>query len=265
MHSKSLLNKIVSGNFRRSFPKAKRIGLLLCTLCFVPLLVWCQDAPSKKLLVFSKTKGFRHESIEVGVEALKKLGAENGIEVEATEKSSWFNTKKLKEYDAVLFLSTSGNVFNQKQEAAFKNFIQSGGGFMGIHGASTTEYEWDWYGKMIGGYFDGHPEPQEATLIVHDNTHLSTQHLSQTWKRFDEWYNFRWMDDNFNLLISVDESTYKGGKHKNGHPISWYKPFEGGRMFYTALGHTKESYSDERFLNHVLGGILYVLDKSASE
>jgi len=258
-------DKTLVGAFKSTSHEPKRALLLLCMLCFVPFLVWCQDAPTKKLLVFSKTKGFRHESIEVGIDALQKLGSENGIKVEVTEKSKWFNSKKLKEYDAVLFLSTSGNVFNRKQETAFKNFIQSGGGFMGIHGASTTEYEWDWYGKLIGGYFDGHPEPQEATLIVHDNTHLSTQHLSETWERFDEWYNFRWMDENFNLLISVDESTYTGGKHKNVHPISWYKPFEGGRMFYTALGHTKESYSDERFLNHVLGGILYVMGKSESE
>jgi type 1 glutamine amidotransferase len=132
---------------------------------------------------------------------------------------------------------------------------------MGIHGASSTEYEWDWYGKMIGGYFDGHPEPQEATLIVHDNMHLSTQHLSETWKRFDEWYNFKQLNPSVSVLMKLDETSYKGGKNGANHPIAWYHEYDGGRAFYTGLGHTDAAYDDPDFRQHLLGAIEWCLKR----
>ena len=240
----------------------KKTVLLSCTAFFISFLTLSQESAPKKVLIFSKTKDYRHESTEMSIEAIKNLCVENGIQVESTENSKWFNTRKLKEFDAVLFLNSSGDVFNERQQKAFQGFIRSGGGFVGIHGASTTEYEWGWFGKLIGGYFNGHPEPQNATIIVNDTSHLATKHLPISWNRFDEWYNFRWVDEDFNTLLSLDETTYTGGRHKDRHPIAWYKSFEGGRMFYTALGHTKESYTDNQFLKHVLGGILYALDNS---
>tara|TARA_R110002050_G_scaffold289068_1_gene441458 strand:+ start:10502 stop:11326 length:825 start_codon:yes stop_codon:yes gene_type:complete len=265
MHIKILGSEKIFGIFKPFLTKPKGTLLILCMVCLAPFYIQCQNMSPKKLLIFSKTEDFRHESTEVSIEAIKNLCAQNGIKVDATENSEWFNHKKLQEYDGIMFLNTSGNVFNTEQETAFREYMQAGGGFIGIHGASTTEYEWDWFGRMIGGYFNGHPEPQEATLIVNDTNHLSTQHLPKTWKRFDEWYNFRWIDEDFHVLISLDETTYEGGNHKDKHPIAWYKPFEGGRMFYTALGHTEESYSEEHFLKHVLGGILYTVDKSVND
>ncbi|GLR18470.1 ThuA domain-containing protein [Portibacter lacus] len=262
--SRSNRKKIVS-SIKRFFIKAERTVWMICLIGFIPFLAQSQNISKKKVLIFSKTMDYRHESTEVSIEAIKTLCAQNDINTEATENSEWFNSQKLKEYDAILFLNSSGDVFNREQEVAFENYIRSGGGFVGIHGASTTEYEWEWFGKMIGAYFNGHPEPQEAVVIVNDTTHLSTKHLPKKWKRFDEWYNFRWVDEDFNMLLSLDESTYNGGGHKDNHPIAWYKPYDGGRMFYTALGHDKESYSEQHFLNHVLGGILYAIDNPAKE
>lgn len=259
------LAKTICNVFAFTSYKLRGTVFHFCIICLVPGMILSQNAPSKKILIFSKTEGYRHKSIEAGIEAIKLRCAQNHISADATENSRWFNKKKLREYDAVLFLSTSGDVLGKKQETALQDFIWSGGGFVGIHGATTTEYDWEWFGNMIGGYFDGHPEPQEATLIIDDSTHPATKHLPRTWIHFDEWYNFRWINDDFNVLISVDESTYKGGKHKNGHPIAWYKSFEGGRIFYTALGHTDESYSEEHFLNHLMGGILYAVDKTTNE
>lgn len=232
--------------------------LIACT----PVLVSGQAANAPKVLIFSKTKDYRHESTEASIVAITNLCRKHGIAADATEDSEWFTSEKLSAYRAVLFLNSSGDVFNEAQEAALTSYIQSGGGFVGIHGASTTEYDWEWFGRMIGGYFAGHPQPQNGTLIVHDTTHLSTRNLPRKWNHFEEWYNFRWVDENFNVLLSVDESTYQGGRHKDHHPISWYKSFEGGRMFYTALGHGTECYSDQHFLNHVLGGILYAIGES---
>lgn len=245
--------------------RLKKTLLILWMTCLIPSYVLSQDSSSKKMLIFTKTVDFRHESTEVSIEAIRNLCAENGIETDATEDSEWFTSEKLNEYDAIMFLSSSGDVFNEKQEIAFQEYIRSGGGFVGIHGASTTEYDWDWFGKMIGGYFNGHPAPQDATVIVDDHQHVSTNHLPERWDRFDEWYNFRWVDKEFNVLLSLDETTYEGGEHPDNHPIAWYKSFEGSRMFYTALGHTKESYSEKPFLDHVLGGILYAMGESKNE
>ncbi|PCE64439.1 ThuA domain-containing protein [Sediminicola luteus] len=218
-----------------------------------------QHEPQINLLIFSKTAGFRHESIETGVKALRELCSQNGIEVTHTEDARWFTKKRLKKFDAVLFLSTSGDVFNKKRQRAFKRFIHGGGGFIGIHAASTTEYDWPWYGQLLGAYFDGHPEAQDAVVRVTDPSHLATTHLPKKWKRFDEWYNFRWIDKSFHTLLTVDESTYTGGKHQNNHPIAWCKEFNGSKVFYTALGHTKESYTEKQFLKHLLGGIKWVM------
>lgn len=236
-------------------------SLCIMILC-VPMPGLGQGNVPAKLLIFTKANDYVHESTAGGVIAITDLCRQHGIEADATDESEWFTKARLEEYGAVMFINTSGDVFNESQQNAFRDYIRSGRGFVGVHGASTTEYDWEWFGKMIGGYFAGHPEPQQATLIIHDTTHVSTRRLPKIWKHFDEWYNFRWVDQKFNLLLSVDEATYTGGRHKDHHPISWYKSFDGGRVFYTALGHTEECYSDEHFLNHVLGGVFYALGKS---
>jgi len=214
-----------------------------------------------KLLIFSKTNGYRHESIEAGIAAIRKLGIENKFVVEATEDSLDINDAKLHAYQSIIFLSTTMKVLGEEEEKALQNFIRKGGGFVGIHAATDCEYNWPWYVKMVGASFESHPEQQVAKLVVLDNAHLSTRHLPATWERKDEWYNFKNMNPDVKVLIKIDETSYKGGKNGDHHPMAWCHNFEGGRVFYTALGHTKESYSEPLLLQHILGGIQYALGK----
>lgn len=214
-----------------------------------------------RLLVFSKTAGFRHDCIPVAKLAMLKLGNENGYDVDTSEDASLFNTKNLARYKAVVFLNTTGDIFNDEQQAALEGYIRKGGGYVGVHAATDTEYDWPWYNQLVGAYFLSHPHQQTATLQVVDRTHPSTAHLDPTWVRKDEWYNFKSIVPGLNYLIKIDESSYEGGKNGDNHPMSWYRAFDGGRSFYTELGHTKESYSEPAFLQHVLGGIDYATGK----
>lgn len=216
----------------------------------------------ERLLVFTKTEGFRHASIPAGVEALREMASENGWDIRHTEDASVFTPDTLNTYRAVIFLSTTGDILNNEQQNAFEGFIQNGGGFVGIHAATDTEYEWPWYGDMVGAYFESHPQIQEARLEVVDRSHPSTDFLPEEWVRTDEWYNFMDINPDINVLINLDESSYEGGNNGENHPIAWYQEFEGGRIFYTAGGHTTESFSSESFLNHLEGGIEYVLQNS---
>lgn len=209
------------------------------------------------VLVFSKTTGFRHSSIKEGKLALIQLGKENGFRVDTTENAGYFTYEILKNYAAVVFLNTTGDIFDTAQKASFQRYIRAGGGFVGIHSATDTEFDWQWYGKLVGGYFANHPPVQEAAILITDKFHISTRHLLEPWIHTDEWYNFKSLNPQVNVLLSLDVSSYRGSKHVEGHPIAWYHEFEGGRAWYTGLGHTNESYSDIKFLQHLLGGILY--------
>lgn len=217
----------------------------------------------QKLLVFSKTEGYRHASIPDGAEAIRQLAAEHNLIADHTEDASIFTSDSLNSYRAIIFLNTTGDVLNEEQQAAFKSYIQQGGGFAGIHAATDTEYEWPWYGDMVGAYFESHPQIQEARLEVIDQNHPSTRSLPEEWIRTDEWYNFTDINPAINVLINLDESSYEGGENGEDHPIAWYHEFDGGKVFYTAGGHTSESYSSEQFLNHVWGGIEYVTQSSS--
>ncbi|MCM5662354.1 ThuA domain-containing protein [Galbibacter mesophilus] len=215
-----------------------------------------------KVLVFTKTAGFRHKSIETGVELIKKLGNENDFSVTQTEDSLQFNTENLKKYDLVMFLSTTMDVLGEEQQNAFEGYIQNGGSFMGIHAAADTEYEWPWYGKLVGAYFENHPKgTPEATITVLDRNHVSTKGLPEKWIRKDEWYNYKDINSDINVLMNLEESTYEGGTNGENHPIAWYHEFDGGRAFYTGGGHTKESFEEPLFVEHVLGGIFYCLER----
>ena len=217
-----------------------------------------QSQENFDVLVFSKTNGFRHESIEVGKQAIKELGLTNGFKTIFSEDSTFFSKKQLKNIDVVIFLNTTGDILNERQQEVLKKFINNGGGFVGIHSASDTEYDWPWYGDLVGCYFQSHPQIQEAELTVINKDHISTQSLPTSWIRTDEWYNFKKpLPEKFNLLVTLDESSYKGGTMGAIHPISWYNSIENGRLFYTAAGHTDESYQETEFLNHILGGILW--------
>lgn len=214
---------------------------------------------SKSVLIFSKTAGFRHQSIPKGVATVSKLLAEHNINFVHTEDAIYFSADSLKKFDAVIFLNTTGDILNNQQKAVFKKFIQSGKGYVGIHAASDTEYNWPWYGALVGGYFSSHPAVQEAHMEVVNRTHPSTAHLPQTWIHRDEWYDFKDVKSGLHILMMLDETTYEGGKMGKFHPIAWFQSFDGGRSFYTGLGHTDESYDSELFQKHIIGGVHYVL------
>ncbi|MGV8878793.1 MAG: ThuA domain-containing protein [Sphingobacteriaceae bacterium] len=214
-----------------------------------------------KVLVFSKTAGFHHSSIPAGIAAVKLLGEQNNFTVDTTTNAEKFTPENLKQYDAVIFLSTTGDVLNEQQQTAFEQYIKSGKGFVGVHAATDTEYDWPWYGNLVGAYFKSHPAQQEAVLKVIDRNTIATKHLPVEWKRKDEWYNFKWIAEGLHILIKIDETSYKGGENNNDHPMAWYHDFDGGRAFYTELGHTDESFAEPLYLKHLLGGIQYALGK----
>jgi cytochrome c len=212
--------------------------------------------PSFAVLVFSKTTGFRHDSIPDGIAAVRALGAEHGFRVDDTENAERFTDTTLAQYKVVMFLSTTGDILDQEQKAALERYIRAGGGFVGIHSASDTEYHWPWYGRFIGAWFASHPQIQHATIRIEDANHPSTKGLPASWERTDEWYNFR-SDPRgaVHVLASLDESTYTGGAMGSDHPIAWCQNLDGGRSWYTAMGHTRESYAEPLFRLHLWGGI----------
>ena len=223
-------------------------------------------ANSFRVLVFSKTEGFRHSSIPTGIAAITQLGQEYGFIVEATENAALFNFENLQKFEVIIFLSTTGDVLSIEQQNAFEQYIHNGGGFVGIHAASDTEYDWPWYGKLVGAYFDSHPEIQTATIQVTDQNHISTKHLPKFWERTDEWYNYNKNPrGQVHVLATLDESSYSGGNMDNDHPIAWMHEFHGGRSWYTGGGHTEASYAEPDFLKHILGGILYASGKSSEK
>ncbi len=217
----------------------------------------------QKVLIFCKTAGFHHASIAVGIPAIIKLGKEHNFGVDTTTDATKFTYDNLKQYAAVIFLSTTGDVLNDAQQAEFEKYIRSGGGFVGVHSATDTEYNWPWYGNLVGAYFRNHPSVQQvATLHIVDPNFPATKGLPAEWKRLDEWYNFKWIAPNLHVLITIDEKTYTGGNNGDNHPMSWYHEYDGGRAFYTALGHTDASYSEQLFLKHLLGGIEYAMGRA---
>lgn len=231
------------------------------------LMVWlagCATQSSPRagfsVLVFSKTLMYRHASITNGIAAIQKLGMENGFFVEATEDASWFTSTNLARYKAVVFLSTSGDILNDEQQSAFQEFLEGGGGLVGIHAAVAgdvaTEGGWPWYGEALCAHFTNHSAIVEAAIDVEDVRNPSTTTLPQRWVRKDEWYNFVASPrGKVHVLASLDETTYKGGTMSDDHPVAWCKQIGRGRVWYTALGHTEASFAEPLFLQHLLGGI----------
>jgi len=212
-----------------------------------------------RALVFSKTAGFRHrDSIPPAIAAIRQLGQANNFAVTATEDAAAFTDASLRTYEVVIFLLTTGDVLNAEQQAAFERYVRAGGGYVGVHSAADTEYAWEWYGRLLGAYFKNHPQRQTAVVERIDPLHPSTRRLPGRWQRFDEWYNYRSNPrPSVHVLATVDESTYEGGSMGSDHPIAWCHDFEGGRSWYTGLGHTAETYSERLFRGHLLGGIRY--------
>jgi len=236
----------------------KHIALLLVFTTLTVLLLSAFGTKKKaRVLVFSKTTGYRHGSISAGKKAMIELGKANGFVADTTEDTALFTAKNLKQYDAVIFLSTTGNVLDSAQQVAFEKYIRSGKGFVGIHAATDTEYDWPWYVGLVGASFESHPKQQTARLYRINKTHPSMVSLPDNWERFDEWYNFKNINPTTHTLLKIDESSYTGGKNGDNHAVAWYHAYDGGRSFYTALGHTDASFTEPLFLAHCLGGIKY--------
>jgi cytochrome c len=219
-----------------------------------------QPTAGPRVLVFTKTAGFRHTSIPVALQAIRTLGARNGLAVDATEDAMAFSNANLARYDAIVFLMTTGDVLDATQQLAFQRFIRAGGGFAGVHSAADTEYNWAWYGRLVGAYFRSHPHIQQGTIHIENARHPSTVGLPRRWTRTDEWYNFvRNPRPAVRVLATLEERTYSPGTGAMGgdHPIAWSHHYQGGRAWYTAGGHGDEAYSEPLFRRHLLGGIRY--------
>ena len=239
---------------------ARTVVLTFASLCCAVAPSLGQVIPGEgRVLVFSKTAAFRHGSIPDGIATVRELGDSNGFAVDTTEDSTAFNDENLAQYDAVIFLSTTGDVLDDAEQAALERYIRGGRGYVGVHAASDTEYDWPWYGRLVGAYFARHPAIQPATLDVVDTNHPATAHLGATWDRTDEWYDLRDVSTAINVLMTIDEDSYEGASTGEPHPMAWYQAYDGGRAFYTALGHTVESYTDPTYRQHLLGGILYAM------
>ncbi|WP_433529417.1 ThuA domain-containing protein [Micromonospora sp. CA-263727] len=239
------------------------LAVLACTTPATPASA--ADTPYD-VLVFSKTAGFRHDSIAVGTQAIRDLGAANSFTVTATEDAAAFTTGNLAQYEVVVFLNTTGDVLNASQQSAFESYIGAGGGFVGVHAAADTEYDWPFYGNLVGAYFQSHPAIQQANVRVENRAHAATAHLPQTWTRTDEWYDYRAnARPGARVLANLDESSYSGGAMGADHPIAWCKTYAGGRSFYTGGGHTQASYADPAFRTHLLGGIRYAAGRTKAD
>ncbi len=218
------------------------------------------------IVVTTMTEGFRHDNIPVAVKVLEKLAAENNWDLFHTEDSLYFSETNLDTIDLVIFLQTTGNIFDEAQQHAIQNFVEDGGGLLTIHTGTVTENNWDWFMDIMGAKFVGHPPVQEGKLIIEDRNHPATSFFPDSiWFIEDEWYSFdRNPRNKVNVLISIDESSYDvennewfpdANQRMGDHPLVWYRYAGEGRVFQTALGHPAELYSDPLFLKHLLGAI----------
>jgi cytochrome c len=242
--------------------RCSAVALAAALVLGLPSLAMAQARRSPRVLVFSKTAGFRHSSIETGIAAIRKLGKENGFAVDATEDASVFTERGLKPYRAVVFMSTTGDVLDPQQQDAFQRYIQAGGGWVGVHSATDTEYDWPWYGRLAGAWFTSHPgnpNVRKGTFRVLDSTHVSTRGLPARWEREDEFYNYKNISTDLHVLVDIDETSYEGGTNGANHPMSWYHELDGGRAWYTNMGHTEATYAEPLFQKHLLGGIRWAM------
>lgn len=243
-----------------------RLTIIIFLLGICSVVSSCQKKrPGKpKVLIFTHCTERYQAVIPAGIKAIREMGIEQGFAVDTTQDASRFNEDTLKQYAAVIFLHTPGNVLGHTQKADFERYIQAGGGYVGIHAAANTTYDWDWYGQLLGAYVDNYPVVlDKAVLNVHCSLLKNTHSLPRTWEHNDEWYNFKKLSNDIHIAISVDEKSYQGGVMGAEHPVCWYHDFNGGRAFYTALGHTEESYTETNFLQHLLYGIRYAIGRNA--
>jgi type 1 glutamine amidotransferase len=237
-----------------------KLGLLLLSIFLIQLdidinCLNCSDKNSFSVLVISETKGWVHDSIESGLKLIQNIGNKNNFNVYHSDNSSVITYINLKKIKTIIFLNTTEEILTDVEQKVMESFIKSGKGFVGVHSAADTEYNWQWYGKLVGAYYRNHPEVMNGKILTIN--HEITNHLESEWEIEDEWYNFDYVNYDINILLNLDECSYIGGEHPDYHPITWYHEYDGGRSFYTGLGHTKEVYDDERFIELLEKGILY--------
>lgn len=218
----------------------------------------------KNVLVFSKTTGWRHESIEAGQEQFKKWSEKEHWNVDFSEETSHLSNETLSKVDVLVFLNTTEEILDSDSRKAIISFMNNGGGFVGIHSACDTEYNWPWYYQMLGAQFKSHPKTQEATMNVnHSCNHPSIEHFGETFTVVDEWYNFKEpVLQRVNVIMTLDESTYEGERMGADHPIAWYQYYEGGRVFYTGMGHTKEVFNNPSYQKHLISAVNWAAGKT---
>ncbi|MFD0991097.1 ThuA domain-containing protein [Mariniflexile jejuense] len=247
--------------------KSNKLKVVLSVFLML-FFIFSIGAQQFKVLLFTKTVGFHHESILEGVRGIRSLAAKHDFIVDWQENSNVFNDENLSKYQCVVFLSTTGDILNENEQKSFEKFIRNGNGFVGVHSASNTETDWLFFTKMLGMTFKIHPLVQTAYIKVEDSNFPGMERFPKKMLWTDEWYEFNMpaISPNLNYLLSVDEKTYKpyikfNNQEGNGmgefHPTAWYQFYEGGRSFYTSLGHIDAIYSDEMFLEHLFGGIYW--------
>jgi type 1 glutamine amidotransferase len=210
-----------------------------------------------RILIFSRTTGFRHDSIEPARSALAAIAQRRNAVLETTEDPAVL-IGRLEMTDVVVFLMTTGDVLDAAQQQQFEAYIRQGGGFAGVHSAADTEYDWPFYGELNGAWFKDHPAVQAATIIVDATDDPLVSFLPREWMRSDEWYNFRENPrSRVKVLLRLDESTYSGGNMGADHPIAWTRTIDQGRAFYTGLGHTPETWEEPLVLRHVEQGVFW--------
>ena len=208
-----------------------------------------------RVLVFTRTLGYRHRSIPAGVAAVQALG-EGQWRTEHTEDPEWFTPERLSDCRAVIFLSTTGNVLRPDGQRALQSYVEGGGGWVGVHAAADTEYEWPWYGELVGAWFRNHTDVIEAEVRVEDRQVLGVRALPNPWRRRDEWYAFRTNPRPRTLVMaSLDDSAMGAASMGGDHPIAWRHGVGLGRAWYTGMGHTIESFQEPAFLQHLQAGI----------
>ena len=222
-----------------------------------PKCLNCSNENDFSVLVITETDGWVHDSIEAGLELIKYLGDKNRFNVYHSDNSRVINYSNLKSIKTLIFLNTTEDILSEDEQVVMQKFIQSGKGFVGVHSASDTEYEWKWYGELVGAYFKSHPEGTTNAKIIKIENGRFSKHLNPIWEVEDEWYNFNYTNSDINVVLELDEKSYYGGENGDYHPITWYHSYDGGRSFYTGLGHLKEVYSNKMFIELLEQGILY--------
>jgi type 1 glutamine amidotransferase len=253
------------------FCSAYRMRLFACYTFFALVLISiasCKEKdpvvivdppPFTEVAVLTETQGFRHESIDAGVAMFNNNGVKwKCVFSEMKTSAEFVAPGAATRYQILVLLNTTGDVFNEDEQKVLQEFVRGGGKVLAIHAASDAEYDWPWYNDMIGAWFSDHPATQQASCKVNQPNHIAAQGLPATWVRTDEWYNFKKLKQGLDVVISIDESTYTGGTHGANHPISWCQRFDGGKVFYTGMGHTVESYSDSLYVQHIGGAISWL-------